>query len=61
VLALWQRLLITLGVMLLASLVAGLIWRWIFNLEIPSYLSGLIGGISALPTWELLRKVRRRQ
>ena len=37
---LWQRLLITLAVMLLTSFVAGLLWHWLFNTDIPSYLSG---------------------
>jgi hypothetical protein len=30
---LWQRLLITLATMLLTSLVAGLLWRWLFNTQ----------------------------
>lgn len=59
-LAFWKRLLITVGVMLLASLLAGFIWHWFFNVEIPSYLSGLIGGMSAVPTWEFLRRERPR-
>ena len=37
---LWQRMLITLVTMLLTSLVVGLLWRWLFNTDIPSYLSG---------------------
>jgi hypothetical protein len=30
---LWQRLLITLVTMLLTSLAAGLLWRWLFNTD----------------------------
>ena len=41
---LWQRLLITLATMLVTSLVAGLLWRWLFNTDIPRYLSGVVGG-----------------
>ena len=55
---LWQRLLITLATMLLASLIAGLVWRGIFNSEMPSYLAGLVGGVSAIPAWELLKRIR---
>lgn len=51
----WQRLLITLIVLVLASFVAGLVWRDLFDARIPSYLSGIIGGITALAVWELLR------
>jgi hypothetical protein len=52
---LWLRLLLTLITMLLASYVAGLLWSWAFNADIPSYLSGAVGGLTAVPTWELLR------
>ena len=57
---LWQRLLITLVVMLLASYLLGLVWNWLFNVEIPSYLSGAIGGVTAVPTWEFLKRIRTR-
>ena len=50
-----KRLLITLAAMVIASFVVGLMWRGIFDARIPSYLSGLVGGLSALAMWELLR------
>jgi len=53
---LWQRLLITLATMLLMSFVASLLWHWLFNTEIPSYLSGVVGGVTAIPIWELLKR-----
>lgn len=56
--AFWQRLLITLAAMVLVSFVVGLLWRWLFGAEIPSYLSGVVGGLSALPVWEFLKRVR---
>ena len=56
VVPLWQRLLITFVTMLLTSLVAGLVWHWLFNGDIPSYLSGVVGGVSAVPIWELLKE-----
>ena len=43
--------------MLLTSFFAGLVWRGVFNANIPSYLSGLIGGITAVPVWELLKRL----
>ncbi len=55
---LWQRSLIVFAAMLLTSLVAGLVWRGIFSVDMPSYLSGIVGGASAVPTWELLRRLR---
>jgi hypothetical protein len=54
----WQRLLITLAVMLVASFLVGLVWHWIFNTDIPAYWSGAAGGLSALPTWEFLKRLR---
>jgi NhaP-type Na+/H+ or K+/H+ antiporter len=54
----WQRLLITVVAMLVASFVAGLIWKIILNDLIPSYLAGIVGGLAALPVWEFLRRVR---
>jgi len=56
--ALWQRLLITLATMLVTSFAAGLLWRWLFSTDIPSYLSGVVGGVTALPIWEFLKRVQ---
>jgi hypothetical protein len=46
--------------MVIASLIAGFAWRGMFDARIPSYLSGLIGGLAALGVWELLRSLSRR-
>jgi glucose-6-phosphate-specific signal transduction histidine kinase len=54
----WQRLLITVIAMLAASLIAGAIWRSILNMAIPSYLAGITGGLTALPIWELLKRIK---
>jgi len=58
--ALWQRLLITLAMMLLTSFLAGLLWRWLSGIDIPSYLSGMVGGVTAVPVWEFLKRVEIR-
>jgi hypothetical protein len=54
----WQRLLVTLIAMAAASLVVGLIWRALFGFELPSYLGGVIGGLTAVPIWEFLKRIR---
>ena len=54
----WQRLLITIGVMLLTSYVAGLLCQNILGLPIPSYVAGAVGGLAALPTWDFLKRIR---
>jgi hypothetical protein len=53
---LWQRLSITTLVMLAMSFAAGQLWRELLDFPIPSYLAGVIGGVSALPIWELLKR-----
>ena len=54
---LWQRLILTLIAMLAVSFLAGLLWQSIFNLALPSYAAGVIGGLTALPLWEFLKRV----
>jgi len=56
--ALWQKLLITLVTMLLTSFFASLLWRWLFSADIPSYLSGVVGGATAVPVWEFMKRVK---
>jgi len=55
--AFWQRLLITVIVMVAASFIAGVIWRGVFNAGFPGYLAGVVGGLAALPVWEVLKRV----
>ncbi len=57
---LWQGLLITLATMLVTSLVAELLWRWLLNTDIPSYLSGAVGGVTAVPIREMLKRIEMR-
>ena len=57
----WKRLLITVAVMLVASFLAGLIWKGIFEIPLPPYLAGVIGGLITLPTWELLKRIRSKE
>ena len=57
---LWQRMLVTLIAMVVASLVAGLIWQALFGFQLPSYVAGVIGGLTAVPVWEFLKRVGPR-
>ncbi|MBU1665420.1 MAG: hypothetical protein KKG92_08470 [Gammaproteobacteria bacterium] len=58
---LWQKLLITLVAMLLASYAAGRLWLLAFDFLLPSYLAGVSGGLAAIPVWELLRWIDKKQ
>jgi len=57
----WQRLLITVLIMLAASFLMGAVWRSVFNMVIPSYIAGIIGGLTALPVWELLKRIKAKK
>lgn len=57
----WQRLPVTVGVMLLTSYLAGLVSQNIFGIPIPSYVAGAIGGLAAIPTWDFLKRIRPSQ
>jgi hypothetical protein len=54
----WQRLLITVVVMLVASWLVGLAWQAIFSFPLPSYVGGIVGGLAALPFWDFLKRIR---
>jgi len=54
----WQRLLITVLVMLAASYLAGYAWLNILGIPLPSYGAGVVGGLAALPVWDLLKRIR---
>ena len=51
-----HRFLITIAAVVVTSLLASLLWRYLFDTRIPGYLSGLIGGLAAVPVWEILKK-----
>ena len=57
----WQRLLLTIAAMLAASWIAGLLWNALFSFPLPSFLGGMVGGLAALPCWELLKRFRPKQ
>ena len=60
-LPLWQRLVITVVVMLAASYIVGLIWEAVFGFVLPSYVAGLVGGLSAIPVWDILQRIQPKR
>ena len=54
----WQRILILLAAMMGASFIVGIIWQSLFGFVLPSYISGVIGGLTAVPLWDLLKRVK---
>ncbi len=57
----WQRLPITVGMMILASYLAGLVSQNVFGIPIPSYVAGAIGGLAAIPIWDFLKRIKPSQ
>lgn len=54
----WQRLIITIVAMLAASYLIALAWQQLFDFPLPIYLGGVIGGLTALPVWDFLKRIR---
>ncbi|MEN8710993.1 MAG: hypothetical protein ABF326_02230 [Arenicellales bacterium] len=57
----WQRSMITLAAMIFVSFLIGLLWQSMFNFGLPSYVSGVVGGLTAVPLWEFLKRVKPKQ
>ena len=57
----WQRSMITLAAMIFVSFIIGMLWQSIFHFGLPSYVSGVIGGLTAVPLWEFLKRVKPKQ
>lgn len=53
----WQRLLLTLIAILATSFIVGWIWSSFIPVRLPGYFSGVIGGLTAVPVWEFLKKI----
>ena len=57
----WQRSLITLAAVIGVSFLAGLLWRYVFDFGLPGYASGVVGGLTAAPLWDFLKRVKPKQ
>jgi hypothetical protein len=53
----WKRSLITVLAMVAVSMIIGYLWRSVFNFGLPEYVSGIIGGLTAVPLWEFLKRI----
>lgn len=54
---LWHKIVITIVAMMIASFVGARLWLMAFDFVIPSYLAGMVGGLTAIPVWELMRRL----
>ena len=57
----WQRSLVLLAAVMGVSFIVGIIWHYLFGVYLPSYVSGVVGGLSAVLIWDLLKKAKPNQ
>lgn len=57
----WQRFLILLVAVVAISFVVNLVFNWLFNFALPAYVSGVVGGLTAVPVWDLLKRIKPKQ
>jgi hypothetical protein len=56
----WQRFLILLAAVMAVSIIVSLIWHALFDFYLPSYISGVVGGLSAVLIWDILKKTKSK-
>jgi len=56
----WQRSLVLLVAVLIVSFVFSIIWQQLFGFALPGYILGVVGGLTAVPLWDLLKRIRPR-
>lgn len=54
----WQRFLVLLAAVMGVSFIVGYIWNSLFGFNLPSYISGVVGGLSAVLIWDMLKKTK---
>ena len=57
----WQRSLILIVAVMGVSFVFGMIWHSLFGFYLPSYASGVVGGLSAVLIWDLLKRIKPKK
>ena len=57
----WQRLLILLIAILAVSFLVDLLWQNLFGFALPTYVTGVVGGLTAVPVWDLLKRIKPKQ
>lgn len=57
----WQRFLILVLAILVVSFVFDRLWNAVFGFFLPSYVCGVVGGLTAVPLWALLKRAKPKQ
>lgn len=57
----WQRLLILVLAVLVVSFIFDRLSEAALGFVLPAYISGVIGGLTAVPLWALLKRAKPKQ
>jgi hypothetical protein len=57
----WQRSLVLLVAMIGVSFIFDIIWQSLTGFSLPGYVIGVVGGLTAVPLWDLLKRVKPKQ
>lgn len=58
---LWQSLVATLLAIILMSFIVTALWRSLFDAQLPSYIAGIVGGMTGVSVWSFLHKHRLKK
>jgi hypothetical protein len=57
----WQRFMVLLAAVIGVSVIFSIIWHTLFGFALPEYVSGVVGGLTAVPLWDILKRVKPKQ
>jgi hypothetical protein len=57
----WQRLIILIIAILVISFLFDLLWQYVLGFALPAYVTGVVGGLAAVPVWDLLKRIKPKQ
>ena len=57
----WQRSLVLLAAVIAVSAIFSIIWHSLFGFSLPGYVSGVVGGLTAVPLWDMLKRIKPKQ
>jgi hypothetical protein len=57
----WQRSLVLLAAVIGVSFIFSIAWHSVFGFSLPGYVSGVVGGITAVAVWDILKRVKPKQ
>ena len=47
--------------MIIVSWLVGYFWNSMLGFRLPDYVSGVVGGLTAVPVWDVLRKYKTQK